>query len=126
VCRLERVFPYHPTLSTIHETLSVRPHPFVSSIPQSCYKRFLRSVQTVSPPNSSSTETRVNEEGERETERGIHTANNPTSNKSLPDDNFASGYCFFNDSNSPLDDLKSGIPDAVEIPAPLRSRIIAE
>lgn len=48
----------------------------------------------------------------------VLTENSPASNKSFPEESFASGYFSFNDSNNPEVDLKSGIPDAVEIPAP--------
>lgn len=50
--------------------------------------------------------------------RGGLTAKSPTSNRSLPLESFASGYCFLRDSNKPAPDRKSGMPDAVEMPAP--------
>jgi hypothetical protein len=47
------------------------------------------------------------------------TENREASNKSFPDEMLAEGCCFFRLSNKPLALLKSGIPLAQEIPAPV-------
>ena len=59
---------------------------------------------------------------ENERER---TEKSEASKRSFPEVSFAAGYCFLSESNSPSELLKSGIPLAQLIPAPVVSKSIS-